>query len=138
MGSWRTAEPTTRLQDTLLRGPEEGKSWESGWGGGGYKAWQSRAVAPFTVVVNLEINGDTVLKTSEGKLHCCGREFYTGQNICFPFSAGLREPLRFGTRRFLFKCQEHKESHSDMLTHTCCTNSVATTVYPSGTDRLYN
>lgn len=73
VGSWKTAEPTTRLQDALLRGPEEGKSWESwwrgGWGRGAIKpgrAWQSRAVAPFTVVVNLEINGDTVLKTKEG------------------------------------------------------------------------
>lgn len=28
--------------------------------------WQSRAVAAFTVVVNSEINGDAVIKTSEG------------------------------------------------------------------------
>lgn len=65
VASWRTAEPATRLQDTLCS-----EAQRRGSLGrvvvGVHKPWQSRAVAPFTVVVISEINGDTVMRTSEG------------------------------------------------------------------------
>lgn len=120
------------LGHSLHRGSEKGVG--VGWGGGlvmgpmvvvgGYKPWPSHAVAPFTVLVNSQINGDTVMRASEGSCIVVV-EWFT--QACLSYQTGLcREhlflifhdcggPLRSCIQRFLFKFEEHKESHSDML-----------------------
>lgn len=97
-----------------------------GVGGRGYKPWQGRAVAPFTVVVNSEINGDAVAGASDEGPHCCGAVIYMGpsfvgdRRLCcehlfliFHQSGGPR--CGWASRGFLFKFQKRKESHSDIL-----------------------
>lgn len=49
VASWRTAEPTTRLRDALCSEAQRRGGCRVG---GGHEAWQSCAVAPFTVAVN--------------------------------------------------------------------------------------
>lgn len=119
---WRT-DPTTRLWDTL-RGPEKGRLL----GRGGEKPWQRRAAAPFTVVVNSEINGDGV-RTSEGSCivaaECFTRAFLSEETrLCWEHVVLVFSGCGCAPRCFLFKFQEHKASRVDMWTHRCCTNSV--------------
>lgn len=103
---------------------------------GAVRAWQSCAVAAFTVVVNSEINGDKSHGDFRGKLHCCGGVFYMSP----PF-IGDGTLLRAFVSHFLrvLEIRRGRAAGGFCLNFNSMNYSIMTwRTYPSGTNRFHH